>query len=162
MEIYEFKEMTKMAIGEKLWEEKSKAVGRRICDVNENGVHEEVTFVGEINGFGRLKGIVGRTVGTDNYWEKITGDNVLNGSACGVLTLGAEMVGFKAIGLGKLVKHSPLKPEALVSLIWFPDPPPDLNWMITTIVIWEAVVDPKNQTVTATAYEWVGPVASAG
>jgi hypothetical protein len=150
-----------MAIGEKLWEEKSKAVGRRICDVTENGVHEEVTFVGEITGFGRLKGIKGRSVGTDNYWEKITGENVINGTACGVLTLEADIVGFRALGLGKLVKRSPLKPEALVSLLWFPDPPPDLGWMRSTIVIWEAVVDPKNQTLAATAYEWVGPEASA-
>ena len=150
-----------MPIGQKLWEEKSKAVGRRICDVSENGVHEEVTFVGELKGFGRLQGVLGRTVGTDNYWEKIRTENVLNGTACGVLTLGAEMVGFRALGLGKLVKRSPLKPEALLSLLWFPDPPPDLSWMTTTIVIWEGIVDPKNQTVTATAYEWVGPETSS-
>jgi hypothetical protein len=145
-----------MAIGQKLWEEVSKAVGRRICDVSECGVHEEVTFVGQITGFGRLQGISGRTVGTDNYWEKITGENVINGTACGVLTLGTELVGFKALGLGKLIKRSPLRPEDLVSLIWFPDPPPSLDWMRTTIVIWEAVVDPEKQTISATAYEWVG------
>jgi hypothetical protein len=135
---------TNMAIGQKLWEERSKAVGRRICDVSEKGVHEEVTFMGEIRGFGRLEGVVGRTVGTDNYWEKINGENIINGTACGVLTLGeGVLVGFKALGLGKLVKRSPLRPEALVSLIWFPDPPPELGWMTTTIVIWEAVVDPS-------------------
>jgi hypothetical protein len=145
-----------MPLGEKLWEETSKAIGRRINDVSEKGVHEEVSFHGEIRGFGRLKGVVGRTVGTDNYWEKITCENVINGTANGVLTLGTDMVGFKAYGLGKLVKHSPLRPESLVSLIWFPDPPPSLAWMTTTIVIWEALVDPKNQTITATAYEWAG------
>lgn len=149
-----------MPIGEKLWEEKSKAIGRRINDVSERGVHEEVSFVGEIKGFGRLKNVAGRIVGTDNYWEKITGENVIHGTANGVLTLGTEMVGFKAVGLGKLVKHSPLRPEALVSLIWFPDPPPSLPWTNSTIVIWEAVVDPKTQTISANAYEWVGEKAA--
>lgn len=149
-----------MPIGPKLWEEKSKAIGRRINDVSERGVHEEVSFMGEIKGFGRLQDIVGRVVGTDNYWEKITGENVIHGTANGVLTLGTEMVGFKAVGLGKLVKHSPLRPEALVSLIWFPDPPPNLPWTNSTIVIWEAVVDPKTQTITANAYEWVGEQAA--
>jgi hypothetical protein len=149
-----------MPIGDKLWEETSKAVGRRINDVSEKGVHEEVSFVGEITGFGRLKGMKGRIVGTDNYWEKITGENVIYGNANGILTLQGknegEIVGFKAVGLGKLVKRSPLKPEDLLSLIWFPDPPPEFPWMRSTIVIWEAVVDPKKQTITATAYEWVG------
>jgi hypothetical protein len=42
-----------MPLGEKLWEEKSKAVVRRIMDVSEKGVHAETTFTGEIQGFGR-------------------------------------------------------------------------------------------------------------
>ena len=50
-----------------------------------------------------------------------------------------------------------MRPEALLSLIWFPDPPPSLSWLTITIVLWEAVVDPKTQTIKATAYEWAGP-----
>jgi hypothetical protein len=146
-----------MPIGEKLWEETSKAVGRRFNDVSERGVHEEVSFVGEVKGFGRLRGIKGRTSGTDNYWEKLSGESVVNGTACGVMTLGAEIVGFKAYGLGKLVKRSPARPQDLLSLIWFPDPPPSLSWLTNTIVLWEAVVDEKSQTINATAYEWIGP-----
>lgn len=151
-----------MPIGAKLWEGTSKAVGRRINDVSDRGVHEEVSFVGQIKGFGRLKGMQGRIVGTDNYWEKISGENVTNGNACGVLTLQGgkrgEIVGFKALGLGKLVRRSPLRPEDLLSLIWFPDPPPTLPWMNSTIVIWEAVVNPAEQTITATAMNgWVLP-----
>jgi hypothetical protein len=71
--------------------------------------------------------------------------------------LGSDIVGFKAYGLGKLVKRSPARPQDLLSLIWFPDPPPNLSWLRTTIVLWEAVVDEKSQTIKATAYEWVGP-----
>jgi len=148
-----------MAIGAKLWDEVSKAAGRRICDVTGDAIQEEVTFVGQITGCGRLEGITGRTVGTDHYWERINCENVLNGTANGVLTLGNELIGFKAVGLGKLIKRSPLRPEDLVSLIWFPDPPPAFEWMRTTIVIWEAVVDPARQTVNASAYEWVGTPA---
>src|SRR5262249_38132154 len=76
-----------MPFGEKLWEEISKAASRRIHDVSERGVHEEVSFVGEITGLGRLKGLKGRIVGTDNYWEKITEENVIHGNANGLLTL---------------------------------------------------------------------------
>jgi hypothetical protein len=155
-----------MPIGEKLWEEISKAASRRIHDVSERGVHEEVSFVGEITGFGRLKGMKGRIVGTDNYWEKITEENVIHGNANGLLTLQGKnegaLVGFKAVGLGKLVKRSPAKPSDLLSLIWFPDPPPEFPWMRNTIVIWEAAVDPKKLTITATAHEWVGNSEAKG
>jgi hypothetical protein len=75
--------------------------------------------------------------------------------------LGKELVGFKALGLGKLIKRSPLRPEDLVSLIWFPDPPPEFGWMRTTIVIWEAVVNPEKQMITASAYEWEGTAAAS-
>lgn len=149
-----------MPFGDKLWEETSKAAGRRILDVSDRGVHEEVSFIGEITGFGRLKGMTGRIVGTDNYWERITGENVIFGDANGLLTLQGKdegaLVGFKAVGLGKLVKRSPAKPSDLLSLIWFPDPPPEFPWMRNLIVIWEAAVDPKKLTITATAHEWVG------
>jgi hypothetical protein len=39
-------------------------------------------------------------------------------------------------------------------LLYFPDPPPSLEWMRTTLILWEAVTDPVSQTITATAYEW--------
>jgi hypothetical protein len=150
-----------MPFGDKLWEEKSKTVGMRINDVSERGIQEEVSFVGEIKGFGRLNGTKGRIFGTDSFWEKITGgEGVVQGNANGMLRLegkgGSEVVGFKALGLGKLVKRSPSKVQDLLSIIWFPDPPPEFSWMKSTIVIWEAFVDPKAQTIEATAYEWAG------
>jgi len=145
--------VSKMPLGEKLWEEKSKAVGRRFLDVAEKAVHEEVSFVGEIKGFGKLKGVEGRVSGTDDYWEKLTGD-VIHGTACGVMRLREDIIPFKAVGIGKMVRQSPLAIEKLLSLIYFVDPPPDFSWMRTTLVLWEAVTDPKSQTITATAYEW--------
>jgi hypothetical protein len=142
-----------MPLGKKLWEEKSKAVGRRIIDCSEKGIHAEVSFVGQIKGFGRLAGIEGKIVGTDDYWEKLTGD-VITGTACGVLSLKDEFIPFKAVGVGKLIKKSPLALEKLLSLLWVIDPPPTFSWMRNTLILWEAVTDPKTQTVTATAYEW--------
>jgi hypothetical protein len=150
-----------MPYGPKLWEETSTAVVRRILDVSEKGIHEEVSFRGQIRGFGRLQGIVGRTVGTDNYWETVTGESIISGTACGVLTLGeGQLVGFRAMGHGKFIHHSPLAFEDLVLLIQFPDPPPSLSWMKQTIVIWEGRVDPRNQTIEAVAYEWEAPSAA--
>ena len=79
-----------MGIGQKLWEETSRAVGRRICDVSEQGVHEEISFVGQLTGFGRWHGTTGRIVGTDNYRMKIKEENVIEGSAQGVLYWGKK------------------------------------------------------------------------
>jgi hypothetical protein len=140
-------------LGEKLWEEKSRSLGTRITDVSERGIQEEVSFSGEVRGFGRLEGITGRIVGTDEHSGRLS-EGVISGTAVGALTLGDDMMAFRAVGLGKLTKKSPLGAEMLVSLIHFPDPPPNLSWMRTTLIIWEAVVDAKNQTITATAYEW--------
>lgn len=150
-----------MPFGPMLWQENSSAVGRRITDVSEKGIHEEVSFRGQIKGCGRLQGVEGRIVGTDDYWETVTGESIISGTACGVLTLGeGQLVGFRAMGLGKFVHHSPLGFEDLVLLISFPDPPPSLSWMKTTIVIWEARVDPRTQSIEAVAYEWEGPSAA--
>lgn len=145
-----------MPIGEKLWEETSKATGRRIGDCTDQGVAEEVSFAGQCRFSGRLEGRAARVVGTDDYLEKLNGD-VMNGTARGVMTFQDgeyEVVPFKAVGLGRLERHSPLAIEQLVSLIYFVNPPESLSWMRTTIVLWEAVTDPKSQTIKATAYEW--------
>jgi hypothetical protein len=144
-----------MPLGQKIWEQRSRAVGRRILDVTERGIHEEVSWVGEVSGFGLIEGVEGRIVGTDNYIEKTTGE-IISGSACGVLTFQDHIVGFKALGLARMVKHSPLAIENLLSLIYFVDPPPDLGWMRNTLIVWEAITDPKVQSVLAQAHEWVG------
>jgi hypothetical protein len=142
-----------MPAGQKLWEETTKAVGKRFLDCSDKGVHAEVSFVGQIKGHGRLAGIDGKIVGTDDYWEKLTGE-VITGTACGVLQLKDEFISFKTVGIGKLVKKSPLGIEKLLSLLWVIDPPPAFSWMGNTLILWEAVTDPKTQTVTATCYEW--------
>jgi hypothetical protein len=142
-----------MPLGEKLWEETSKSVGRRILDCGDKGVHAETSFIGHIKGFGRLAGIDGKIMGTDDYWEKLNGD-ITNGTACGVLRLQNEYIPFKACGLAKLVKRSPLGIETILSLLWVIDPPQEFSWMRNTLILWEAVTDPDSQTVKATAYEW--------
>src|SRR6266536_2653490 len=130
-----------MPLGDKLWEETSKAVGRRILEVSDQGVHEEVSFVGEIKGFGRLNGARGRIVGTDDYVEKLTED-IISGTAAGVLRMeDGEIIPFKTVGVGKLVRKSPLGIEKLLSLLSFINPPPNYAWMRSTIVVWEAETD---------------------
>src|SRR5436189_1746267 len=73
------KEGSRMPIGEKLWEETSKASGRRIRDCSEKGVSEEVSFAGQCRFSGRLEGRTARVAGTDDYLEKLNGD-VMNGT----------------------------------------------------------------------------------
>jgi hypothetical protein len=143
-----------MPRGQLLWEEESRAVGRRIKDVSENGVSEEVQFVGQIKGFGRMEGTEARIAGTDDYWMKPSG-GIITGSASGVMTFqDGEIATFKAIGLGKSIKQSPLLTEQLVSLIYFVDPHPNHSWMRDNFILWEAETDPKSQTIKAWAYEW--------
>lgn len=142
-----------MPLGQKLWDETSKAVSKRFLDCSDRGIHAEISFVGEVKGCGRLAGIQGRIVGTDDFWERLTGE-VSTGSACGVLALKDEFIAFKALGLGKLVKRSPVGLEKLLSLLWVVDPPPEFSWMRSTLILWEAMTDPKSQTVTAAAFEW--------
>lgn len=143
-----------MPLGQKIWDEKSEAVGKRILDCSEKGIHVEISFSGEIKGRGRLDGCNGRIMGTDDFWEKLTGADVTTGTACGVLALADEFVAFKAFGIGKLVKKSPVGLEKLLSLLWVVDPPPPFSWMRNTLILWEADTDPKTRTVTAAAYEW--------
>jgi hypothetical protein len=145
--------LTNMSLGKKLWEVKSQRTGKRFLDCSENGIHVEASFVGQITGHGRLDGIEGKIIGTDDYWEKLTGE-VVTGTVNGVLSLKDEFVPFKGFGLGKLVKKSPLGMEKLLVLIWVINPPEAFSWMRNTLILWEAVTDPKTQTSTATAYEW--------
>jgi len=146
-----------MPIGQKLWEETTKAVVRKVLDCRGNGVsaeiHAETTFVGHIKGLGRLDGIDGEIMGTDDYWEKLNGD-ITSGTACGILRLKDEFIAFKSFGTAKLVKRSPTGVETILSLIWFIDPPPEFSWMRNTLILWEAITDPKTKTIKATAYEW--------
>lgn len=151
-----------MPLGQKLWEEKSEAVGKRFLDCSDKGIHVEVSFVGQLTGHGRLDGINGRIMGTDDFWEKLTGESITTGTACGVLALEDEFIAFKAFGIGKLVKRSPIGLEKLLSLLWVIDPPPPFSWMGNTLILWEADTDPETQTVTATAYEWVSERAEKG
>jgi hypothetical protein len=146
-----------MPLGEKLWEETSKATGIRYLDASEKGLHCEVSFAGEIRGSGRMEGIQGRLVGTDNFWENLSEEGILTGTAYGALHLqSGEIIPFRAVGLGKVIKRSPGAAANLVSLIHFINPPAHLSWMKNTPIVWDAVVDPQNQAITATAYEW-GP-----
>ena len=146
-----------MPRGEKIWEEKSRSVGRRIKDISEKGILMEADFVGQIQGFGRLEGEEIKVIGSDEYLEKPTGD-VVTGRAQGVMTFpDGDIVPFKAMGVGKQVRRSPLGLEMLLALIYFVDPPASRAWMGTTCVLWEAVTDPETKTLEATAWEWEAP-----
>jgi hypothetical protein len=143
-----------MPLGGVIWEESSKAVAQKIKDVTEKGISEEVSYVGEIQGNGRLKGKKARVIGNGDYLERLKGD-ITTGTACGVLMFeDGAIVPYKAVGIGKLVRNSPVGLIKLLSLLWVVDPPPEFDWMRNTLILWDAVTDPKTHTVKATAYEW--------
>jgi hypothetical protein len=144
-----------MPLGTKLWEESSRATHVRYVDASKKGLRAEVSFAGEVKGYGRLEGVSGRIVGTDDFWEKLSEEGILNGSARGALQLSdGEILPYRAVGMAKVVRRSPGLPVRILSLIQVINPPEKLSWMRNTLIVWEADVDPKNQSITATAYEW--------
>jgi hypothetical protein len=148
--------MISMPIGEKLWEETSRAGGIRIT-ASEKGIQEDITFAGEVRGFGRLQGIQGRIIGTDVSTGKLS-DVVTRGTVSGVLALADEFVSFEAFGFAKYVRRSPRRREGVVCLMRFIESdtyPTDFSWMLNTIVFWEGVTDPDNNISRAAAYEWL-------
>ena len=149
--------MISMPLGEKLWEQTTRPTGQKVT-ASEKGIQEEITFIGEIKGFGRLQGIDGRIIGTNEISAGKASQGITTGTASGVLALGDEFVSFEAQGLARFVKQSPRRAERVVCLFRFmdaPTAPTDFSWMLNVIVLWEADTDPARHIVTATAYEWL-------
>src|SRR4051812_30380055 len=76
------------------------------------GIQEEVRYSGEIRGFGRLadqagESQTGRTLGTNEYVGRLS-EGIMSGTVNGTMVLGSETVSFKASGLAKMVKRSPV------------------------------------------------------
>jgi hypothetical protein len=145
-----------MPLGAKLWEQTSAVTVRRIVEVDQHkGVHTELSSNGEIRGFGRLDGMVGRVVATDDYWERPPIGDIIPGNARGLIAFqNGEMVTFQAYGIAKPVKRSPIAISTIVSVVQLTNPTPNISWMTETLVLWEAIVDEKAIRVNGTAYEW--------
>jgi hypothetical protein len=142
-----FSEVRKLVLGEKLWEEKGKAVGMSVKSIGPEGVHMEETFATVVKGFGR--GPSGTNMGT---MESVVGpDGGSSGSGQGIFTSqDGDVVTWKIYFLGKREQG---KDRSFGIVKWW-TASQKLAWMNNTIAAFEAIADPKTMEVSSTGYEW--------
>jgi hypothetical protein len=140
-------EVEKLALGEKIAEEKGKVIGVSVKSVGPEGVHMEETFATEIKGLGRLPS--GRNMGTLNI--VMTPSGFSSGTGQGIATTqDGDSIVWKSYFIGK--------PEAgkhkSVNIIQFMTTSQKLSWMNSFIAVEEGIYDPKTMELGGTAYEW--------
>lgn len=137
-----------MRLGEKLLEEKGKVTSQTIKSIGTEGVTTESNFVGETEGFGRLKGVVGKYMATAITTQK---DAITRGSFQGVLsTNDGEVVTIKGFGMGKVEKGR----LRGANLVIFKADSRKLSWMNRIIAFWEVTANAKSLEFSGIAYEW--------
>ena len=91
-----------MAIGEKLWEGKGKSMGMMIESVESDGVVMMTTWVAQMKGMGKAKGIDGQVTFSSKVKMGPSGAGISQGQ--GILnTMTSEMAVIKGYGFGKPV-----------------------------------------------------------
>ncbi len=137
-----------MGLGEKLLEEKGKVTSQTIKSIGTEGVTTESNFVGDIEGFGRLKGVVGKYAATAITTQK---DALTRGSFHGVMTTNdGEAVTMKGFGTGKVEKDK----FRGANLVVFSADSRKLSWMNMVIAFWEVTADAKSLEFSGIAYDW--------
>jgi hypothetical protein len=141
-----FLEVKKLVLGEKLWEEKGKAIGMSVKSIGPEGVHMEETFASEVKGLGRGPG--GRNMGTIDFVQAPSGGS--SGAGQGIFTTEDGSVVWKTYFLGK----SEAGKGKSVFIIQFMTTSQKLSWMNSLIVAEEVILDEKTQEFSGTGYEW--------
>ena len=140
------REVGNLVLGEKMWEEKGKAIGVSVKSVGSDGVHVEESFATECKGLGRFPS--GRNIGTIDVVETPRG---FSGTGQGIFTAqDGDAVVWKCYGLGKLEAG---KDKGLF-IIQFMTASQRLSWMNSFIAVEESISDPKTMEMSGTGYEW--------
>jgi hypothetical protein len=142
-----FSEVRKLVLGEKQWEEKSKAVGMSVKSIGPEGVRFEHTFTGTIKGFGRFPS--GTNMGTVDF--VVAPDESFSGSGQGIFTSqGGEAVTWKIHLFGKREKGK----DKSFGILKFWTTSKKLAWLNGTIHALEGIDDPKTMEGSDTGYQW--------
>lgn len=88
-----------MVLGEKLWEEKGKAIGVSVKSVGAEGVAMEISFASEVHGFGRCPS--GKNMGTLSVLQRPS-TSTSTGRGVFVTTEG-ESLPWHYVGVAKIV-----------------------------------------------------------
>ncbi len=89
-----------MVIGEKLWEGKAKTMGMAIKGADADGVKLEYTWMAQLKGTGKAKGIDGQALFTGNTIISPTGGGGTTGTGL-FTTMTGDMAVIKGTGYGK-------------------------------------------------------------
>ena len=140
-------EVRKLVLGEKLWEEKGKAIGVSIKSIGPEGVHVEETYATEVKSLGRAPN--GRNMATLDIVETPNGS--FSGTGQGIfMTVDGDSVAWKCYFLGKSVAGK----SKSVNIIQFMTTSQKLSWMNGLIAVEEADGDSKTMEIDGTGYEW--------
>ena len=138
-----------MVIGEKLWEGKAKTMGMAIKGANADGVSLEYTWMAQVKGMGKAKGVDGNILFTGMTMITPTGGGGTRGNGM-FNTMTGDMAVIKGAGYGK--------PEAGKGKgvgIWnFMTMSQKLAWMNMTVAITTQEGDPMWQEFDLVVWEW--------
>lgn len=138
-----------MAIGEKLWEGKAKTMGMTIKGANADGVAMEYTWMADVKGMGKAKGLDGSILFTGNTMISPMGGGTTMGTGM-FTTMTGDMAVIKASGYGK--------PEGAKGKgvgIWsFMTMSPKLAMMNTSVAIATQEGDPMWKEFDIVVWEW--------
>ena len=138
-----------MAIGEKLWEGKAKTMGMAIKGANADGVSLEYTWMADVKGMGKAKGVDGNILFTGNTLISPTGGGATMGTGM-FTTMTGDMAVIKGSGYGK--------PEGTKGKgvgIWnFMTMSQKLAWMNMTVAITTQEGDPMWKEFDLVVWEW--------
>jgi hypothetical protein len=138
-----------MAIGEKLWEGKAKTMGMTIKGANADGVMMEYTWMAQLKGMGKAKGVDGQVLFTGNTMISPTGGGTTTGTGL-FTTMTGDMAVIKGSGYGK-----PEMGKAKGLGIWsFMTMSQKLNWMNMTVALTTQEGDPKWTEFDVVVWEW--------
>jgi hypothetical protein len=138
-----------LAIGEKLWEGKAKTMGMTIKGINADGVSLEYTWMAQLKGMGKAKGVDGQVLFTGMTMISPSGGGSTVGNGM-FTTMTGDMAVIKGSGYGK--------PEAGKGKglgIWsFMTMSPKLTWMNMTVALTTQEGDPMWSEFEVVVWEW--------
>lgn len=138
-----------MVIGEKLWEGKAKSMGMAIKGADADGVKMEYTWVAQLKGMGKAKGVDGQVMFTGNTVISPTGGGGTMGTGL-FTTMTGDMAVIKGSGYGK-----PEMGKGKGVGIWsFMTMSQKLGWMNMTVALTTQEGDAQWMEFDVVVWEW--------
>lgn len=135
-------------LGEKIFEWTGTVRGERVLPADADIPKMEITFAGQVQGYGRLAGFTG--MGTGTYEATARPDGTFAGEGNGIVMSETEGFSAKGLGVGRLSGGKFSYRGALT----FRSGSPNLGWLNGTFGVFEYEQDISSGEVTFICYEW--------